>query len=92
MCLDGNYCGRGLGLGEVVAMMELQICQCPEHGCFAVSIDDTLAGCGTRVTPKKCCGHWRTLAAFKLSPREWSELAVQANTAAIEEAKSAAGK
>lgn len=63
-------------------MKELSIDRCPEHGFWAVCVDDE--GGGVRVTPSKCCGRWDRVKAWKLSASEWREIAEQATIAADE--------
>jgi hypothetical protein len=70
---------RSAGRG---APMKLCINRCPRHGEFySISFDDE-DGCGTRVTPSKCCGQWKTIASWKLSARDWREIADLALVAA----------
>lgn len=45
---------------------ELQICKCPEHGHWAVTVGDSDGG--TRLTPTKCCGRWTIVKAFPMTP------------------------
>lgn len=65
--------------------MKLAINQCPTHKLWSISIDDA-DGNGTRLTPSKCCGHWKVIATWKLSKREWEELAETCHNAAEETA------
>mgnify|MGYP001065312806 CR=1 FL=1 len=47
-------------------MKYLAICKCPAHNFYAVTIDDE-NGCGTRVTPSKCCGRWDTVKRWPIT-------------------------
>lgn len=62
--------------------MKLVYMRCPEHGFAAISIDDE-TGCGTRVTPDKCCGSWRNVKDWALDASDWRELAELAEAAAL---------
>ena len=61
-------------------MSTLSIDKCPIHGYWAVSVNEE--SFGRRVTPGKCCGRWDTVRQWKLSKREWKELANLASEAA----------
>ena len=64
-------------------LRELSINQCPKHGDYwSISIDDEAGG--SRLTPSKCCGQWRRVCAWKLSVRDWREMAEQAEKAAAD--------
>jgi hypothetical protein len=63
-------------------MKTLVIMRCREHQAWAVSIDDTEDGTGSRVTPGKCCGSWRTVKEFVMTSALWTELADAAAFAA----------
>ena len=52
----------------------LTITRCPLHGYYAVIIDSPNGG-GTRLTPSKCCGRWADLKKFRMSARDWREMA-----------------
>lgn len=54
--------------------MRLVINRCPEHRSFwSISVDGE--DFGERVTGSKCCGQWRVVRDWTLSPREWARLA-----------------
>ena len=63
----------------------LTIMRCSKHSYWAVSIDD--ANGGSRITPSKCCGSWSDVKSWRLSEREWRDIANQATEAADELAK-----
>lgn len=65
----------------------LAINRCPTHDWWAITIEDEDGG--IRVTPFKCCGRWDTVTAFRLSERDWRELAEIASNTADELAKQA---
>ena len=65
---------------------KLVINQCPQHGYWAITVDDGSGG--IRVTPGKCCGRWDAVKAFRLSARDWRELSeLAAEAAELEEAR-----
>jgi hypothetical protein len=76
------------GTGGPLMAKILTIDRCPDHGFWAICVDDGDGG-GTRVTPSKCCGRWDREHAWKLSARFWRELAELATIAADEAEKAA---
>ena len=63
----------------------LSINRCPRHGYMSVSIDQADlkgSGCGTRVTPDKCCGQWNLVRKWELPAWMWEQLADEAIEAA----------
>lgn len=58
----------------------LSINVCSRHGVYSISVDGDNGG--TRVTPSKCCGSWSTVKEWKLSERNWLDLASEATKAA----------
>lgn len=53
--------------------MKLAINQCPQHPSFwSVSIDDDNGG--TRLTPGKCCGRWRVVKEWAVTPKDIAEM------------------
>lgn len=64
-------------------MKKITVSRCPAHDFYAITIDDD-NGCGTRVTPSKCCGRWDTTRAWELSAHDWRELSELAAQAADE--------
>jgi len=66
----------------------LSIDRCARHNFYAISIDDEDSG--RRVTPSKCCGSWSTVKQWRLSERDWRELAEEASKAAESVAKESA--
>lgn len=46
-------------------MRMLTIDKCP-HGTFALALDDDEKGCGTRLTPTKCCGRWDRVKSWPM--------------------------
>lgn len=69
-------------------MKRLSILRCPQHGYYAVSIDEE--GGGTRITPIKCCGSWREIKSWPLSSAQWKHIEHLAGVAATEPADTAA--
>jgi hypothetical protein len=52
----------------------LSILRCPIHHKFwAISLDDE-DGCGTRLTPDKCCGRWDAVVRFALTPNAINDI------------------
>lgn len=49
---------------DKTARTEVEILRCSQHGVWAVAIDST------RVTSKKCCGSWTTVASFRVPTAE----------------------
>ena len=61
-------------------MRYLTISKCPTHDFWAVSIDDE--GCGTRLTPAKCCGHWEVVKQFKMTAQQLRDAVIELECAA----------
>jgi hypothetical protein len=60
--------------------MKLAINRCPVHRDYmSISIDDENGG--TRVTPDKCCGQWRTIRDWSLPAYLWESLIKEARGA-----------
>lgn len=61
----------------------LSLAQCPQHGVQMISLDDE-EGCGTRITPGKCCGQWLTAKKWPMSVDDLREAAELFSSAAEE--------
>lgn len=52
----------------------LAINRCPLHANFwSVSVEEH-DGSGTRLTPSKCCGQWKTVTRWLLTEQDWQEV------------------
>lgn len=64
-------------------MKRLTIDRCRTHGYFAVAVDDEDGG-GTRLTPTKCCGSWKTIHSWPLD-KNLAEAMIEHAEIALEE-------
>lgn len=52
----------------------IAIMRCPKHPNFwALNIEEP-DGCGTRITPGKCCGSWTTLHRWPIGRVDFNEI------------------
>ena len=58
----------------VSSTAQLVIWRCPNHpSSWAISLEHAESA-GTRLTPFKCCNHWRFVKAMSMSPRQLREV------------------
>lgn len=58
------------------------IAQCPVHSNFYGIFVEDKEGSGTRLTPSKCCGQWKTITRWRLNSRMCDDIMDEIATAA----------